>query len=98
MREVIPLWDRTLRPGFQRAELRLDANRSAVERVEGALDRHRDAREGRRVALRVGRGLGGSQPRHEVEEARRLVALEGDDELLVVQPERVGRVEVDARV
>ena len=29
---------------------------------------------------------------------RRLVALEGDDELLVVEPERVARVEVDARV
>ncbi len=45
-----------------------------------------------------GRGLGRAQALHEVEERAGVVGLEGDDELLVVEPERVARVDVDARV
>ena len=54
-----------------------------------------DAGEARRVALGVGRGLGRAQALHEVEERAGVVGLERDDELLVVEPERVGRVVVD---
>ncbi len=68
-----------------------------VERAERALDRARDAGERRRVAQRVGARLGRAQPLHEIEEVGRVVGLEGDHELLVVEPERVARVEVDGR-
>src|SRR6185295_10136848 len=78
--------------------LRADVQGGAVERVQGALDGHRHARERGRVALGVGAGLGRAQALDEVEEDRRLVALERDHELLVVEPEGVARVEVDARV
>src|SRR5829696_9797448 len=70
----------------------------AVERREGALDGGRYAGERRGVALRVGGGLGCAQALDEVQEGGGLIRLEGDDELLVVQPEGVARVEVDLRV
>ena len=72
--------------------------RLAVERVQRALQRHRDAGEARRVAHRVARGLGRAQALHEIEERADVVGVERDHELLVVEPERVGRVVVDARV
>ena len=50
-------------------------------------DAHRDAGEDRRLALGVGARLGRAQLLHEVEEHARVVALEGDDELLVVEAE-----------
>ena len=94
---------RPSRPGASSAaELPVDyaviAAGGAVERVQRALDRHRHARERGRVALRVGGRLGGPQTLDEVEEHPRARALEGDDELLVVEPEGIRRVEVDARV
>ena len=61
-------------------------------------DRHRDAGEDRRLALGVGARLGRPQLLHQVEELAGVVALEGDDELLVVEPERVGGVDRDLRV
>ena len=72
--------------------------RRAVERAERALDGGGDAGERRGVALGVGGRLGRAQALDEVEEARRVVGLERDDELLVVEAERVRRVEVDVGV
>src|SRR4051794_14816348 len=71
---------------------------SAVEGRECPLDGGRNAGEGRGVALRVGGRLRGAQPLHQVEEGGGLVRLERDDELLVVEPEGVARVEVDLGV
>src|SRR5687768_7134528 len=72
-----------------------DRKRGAVERVQRALDGHRDARERGGVALRVLRGLRRAQALDEVQERAGVVRLERHDELLVVEPERVGGVEVD---
>src|SRR5829696_3460452 len=72
--------------------------RGPVQRAERPFDGGRDARERRRVALGEARGLGGAQPLDEVEEAGGVVALEGDDELLVVEAEGVRRVEIDVGV
>src|SRR5947208_1118159 len=76
----------------------LASERGAVKGTQGALHRGRDTREGRRVAQGVGTRLGGAQTLHEVEEVARIVRLEGDDELLVVEPEGVTRVQVHGRV
>ena len=67
----------------------------AVERVERGADRHPLADEDRRVALGVRGRLALAQGLHQVHEVGRLVALERGHELLVVDPERVGRVVVD---
>ena len=69
--------------------------RGAVERVERRADRHALADEDRRVALGVAGRLALAQGQHQVHEVGRLVALERGHELLVVDPERVGRVVVD---
>src|SRR5262249_60465125 len=70
----------------------------AIERVQGALERHSDAREAGRVPDGVPGRLGAAQALDEVEERADVVGVERDDELLVVQAEGVGRVVVDARV
>ena len=81
--------------GPEGAEARLgrgDCRRGgAVQGVERAGERHRDAGEDRGVAQRVGARLGGAELLDEVEELAGLVGLEGDDELLVVEAEGVGR-------
>src|SRR5919109_1487255 len=64
-----------------------------VQGVERARQRHRDAGEDRGVAERVGAGLGSPQLLHQVQELARVVRLEGDYELLVVEAERVGGVD-----
>src|SRR3954451_8230160 len=69
-----------------------------VERVQGPADGHRDTGEDRGVPQRVGARLRSPQLLDEVEELRRVVALEGDDELLVVESERVGGVDRDLRI
>src|SRR4051812_9466619 len=89
-------WSTGTRPPL--AERGADGQRLAVQRVERALQRGVDAREGRRVALGPGRGLGRAQPLDEVQERAGVVGVEGHDELLVVEAERVGRVVVDRRV
>ena len=61
-------------------------------------DRHRDAGEDRRVAQRVRARFGGPQLLDQVEELARVVALERDHELLVVEAERVRGVDRDLRV
>ena len=65
-----------------------------------SMPRHRrgDAGERRRVAQRVEAGLRLAQLHHEVEEVAGLVRLERDDELLVVEPERIRRVELHGRI
>src|SRR3972149_1699730 len=57
-----------------------------AQRVQRLPQAHGDAGEDRRVAERVGARLRLPQLHHEVEEVGGLVRLEGDDELLVVQP------------
>src|SRR5689334_16869471 len=75
-----------------------DGARGAVEGVERLADRHRDAGEDRRLALGVLARLGRPQLVDEVEELTRVVALEADDELLVVDPVGIGRVDRDLGV
>ena len=75
------------------------ASRATPSRASRArADRHRDAGEDRRVAQRVGARLRRAQFLDEVEELARVVALERDHELLVVEAERVGGVDRDLRV
>src|SRR6201992_1996323 len=78
------------RSGRQREDL-------AAERAQGPFQRPGHAREGRRVALGVAAGLGGAQLLHQVQETAGMVGLEGDDELLVVEAERIAGVEIHAR-
>ena len=61
-------------------------------------DAARDAGEDRCVAQSVGARLARPQLMDQIEEVARLVALERDHELLVVEPERVRRVDADLRV
>src|SRR3954467_15771574 len=68
----------------------------AVERIERALHGARDAGEDRRLALRVRARLRSPQLLHQIEELARIVRVERDDEFLVVDPERIGRVDLDA--
>ena len=56
-----------------------------------------DAGEDRRLALGVGARLAAAQAFDQVQEVARVVRLEGDDELLVVQAERVAGVDLDSR-
>src|SRR3954453_7765256 len=70
----------------------------AVQRVERALHRGRDAGEDRCPARCVRARLGPPQLLHQIEELARIVRVERDDELLIVEPERVGGVDLDARV
>src|SRR3712207_3737335 len=81
--------DKSWRPG---------APASAAERSQRLLDRHGSAGKGGRVAQRVLARFGAAQFHDQVEEVGDLVALEGDDELLVVQAEGVRGVDGDAGV
>src|SRR5436305_7061170 len=69
-----------------------------VQSTQGSLHRARDAGERGRVLERVGAGLGGPQPLHQVQEVGRVVGLEGDHELLVIEAERIAGVQVYGRV
>src|SRR4029077_8708713 len=75
-----------------------DGSAGSVELVEDRLDGHPDAGEDRHVALGVGGRLRAPELLHEVEELRHGLALEGHDELLVVDAERVPGVDLDTRV
>ena len=66
--------------------------------VQNVLHRHLHAGKDRRIALGVFAALGLAQLHHQVQEILGLLGLEGDDEVLVVQAEAVGRVELDAGV
>src|SRR4051794_3754563 len=72
--------------------------RHAVEGIQGPRYGHRDAGEDRSVAQRVGARLGPAELLHQIEELTWVVALEADDELLVVQAEGVGGVDRDLRI
>src|SRR2546430_15738755 len=61
-------------------------DRFAVERVQRALDGGGDAREDRRLRQRIGARLGPPQLLHQIQELARIVGVERDDELLVVEP------------
>src|SRR5207302_10610930 len=74
------------------------AQGDAVKRAQRTLQRARDAGEGGGVAEGVRARLAGPQPLHEIEEVGGVVGLEGDHELLVVEPKRVAGVEVHRRV
>src|SRR5438132_12424267 len=69
-----------------------------VELVEDLLDRQLHAGEDRHVALGVGGRLRAPEFLHELEELRHRLPLEGHDELLVVDAERVPGVDLHARV
>src|ERR1039458_1844540 len=77
---------------------RLERHWLALDRVQRARDRHREAGEARRVAHRVRRGLGAAQTLHEIEERADVVGVECHHELLIVEPERVRRVIVHTRI
>src|SRR4051794_39999586 len=66
--------------------------------IQDVLHRLLHAGEDRRVSDGVLAALGLAQLHHEVEEVLGLFGLEGDDEVLVVQAEAVGRVELYAGV
>src|SRR6187200_2311668 len=83
--------NRGLGASAERRGARGDGAGGAVEGVERLAGRHRDAGEDRRLALGVLARLGRPQLVDEVEEFARVVALEADDELLVVDPVGVGR-------
>src|SRR5438874_2012581 len=70
----------------------------AVEGVEGALHRGRDAGEDRRLAQRVRARLGASQLLHQIEELAGIVGVERNHEFLIVYPERVRGVDLDRPV
>src|SRR5256714_14205814 len=65
----------------------------SAQLVEALGERELSAREHRRVAQGVAARLRLAEFLHEVQEVRRVVGLESDDELLVVETERVGRVQ-----
>src|SRR3989454_12651878 len=67
------------------------------EGVKGLFEALVDAGEDRRVAQGVAAPLGFAEGHHEIEEVFRLVAFEGHDPFLVVQPKGVRRVELDRR-
>src|SRR5207245_2200490 len=66
--------------------------------VEHLLRRGQDACEDRRLPLRVLARLARAEFHHEVEEVERIVRLERQHELLVIEAERVGRVNRHVRV
>src|SRR5215218_8724687 len=90
--------NRELGASVERRGARGDGAWGTVERVERLADRRRDAGEDRGLALGVFARLGRPQLVDEVEEHARVVPLEGDDELLVVEAERVAGVDRDLRV
>src|SRR5436309_781765 len=67
------------------------------EGIEGLFEAFVDAGEDRRVAQGVAAPLGLAQGHHEIKEVFRLVAFEGHDPFLVVQPKRIRRVELHRR-
>src|SRR2546423_1452815 len=76
----------------------LRGDRLPVERVERALHRGRDAGEDGSLGQRVGARLGSPQLLHQIQELARIVRVERHDELLIVEPERVGGVDLDRPV
>src|SRR5215212_2122867 len=70
----------------------------AVEGVECALYGGRDAGEDRRLGSGVRARLGAAELVHQIEELTRVVGVERDQELLVVQTIAVGGVDLDRRV
>src|SRR5947209_5568295 len=77
---------------------RMGRHRLAVERVERPFDGARDAGEDRGLAQRVRARFGAAQLLDEVQELARVVRVERDDELLVVEAEGVGGVDLDRAV
>src|SRR5437899_8157747 len=67
------------------------------EGVEGLFEAFVDAGEDWRVAQGVAAPLGFAQGHDQIQEVLRLVAFEGHNPFLVVQPEGVCRVELDRR-
>ena len=65
-----------------------------AQAVQRLADAHGDAGEDRRIAQGVHAGLRLSQLHHQVQEVARLVRLERDDELLVIQAVGVGGVQL----
>src|SRR5918911_548524 len=72
--------------------------RASTERLQALGERALAAGVHRRVAQRVRGGLRLAQLLDEIEEVGRLLRLEGDDELLIVEAERVGRVQLNGAV
>src|SRR2546423_11487564 len=70
----------------------------AIQGIERALHGQRDAREDRRLRLRVGARLGSPELLHEVEELAGIVGVERHYEFLIVEPERVRGVYLDRGV
>jgi len=70
----------------------------AAQRVEHVPQRHLHAGECRRIAQRVGRRLALPQLHDQIEKLARVVAFEGDDELLVVEAIGVRRVQPNRRM
>src|SRR3989442_2210286 len=66
--------------------------------VEHLLRRGQDTGEDRRLALRVLARLARAELHHEVEEVERVVRLERQHELLIVEAERIGGVNLHVRV
>src|SRR5574341_1683468 len=66
----------------------------STQGIESLFEPHRDTGENRRVAQRVEAGLRLAQLHDEIQEVCRLVRFERHDELLVVQPKRVRRVQL----
>src|SRR4051794_24987880 len=75
-----------------------DLRSLTIERVEGVPDAAGDTGEDGCVAQSVGARLAASQLLHQIEEVAGVIRLERDHELLVVEPERVSRVDRDRRV
>src|SRR5437763_12708298 len=70
----------------------------AIQGVECALHGQRDAREDRRLRLRVGARLGSPELLHEVQELAGIVGVERHDEFLIVEAERGRGVYLDRGV
>src|SRR5712692_4766467 len=71
---------------------------SDPQRVEHLLRRGQDTREDRRLPLRVLARLARTELHHEVEEVERVVRLEGQHELLIVEAEGIRGVNLHVRV
>src|SRR6266852_1910943 len=71
---------------------------SKPQGVEHLLRRRQNACEDRRLSLRVLARLGRAEFHHEVEEVQRIVCLERQDELLIIEAERIGGVDRHIRV
>src|SRR5690242_16809092 len=79
-------------------EGRLLGGTQAEGELQRLVGRHPHAGEDRGLALGIAACLGFSELHDEVEEGGRLVTLERDHELLVVEAEGVGSVDLDLRI